>query len=298
MSSTARRVLVLVCCALSLSVFGVATASAAGPPKSIALGEEGGGFKLTDFEYLASANPNGASTTAKIEFRRMGTSTWESTPTHSLGSGNTTVSYVEDVRLLPNTKYEVRGSATNSYGTIYTGITSEVISYWRDNAVKTLVNVPYEASGIGRFEWAFAGHTTKIECNEFGRGVLGNPEGKGDSHTIELEGCSFYLDGVKSTECTVKPFSFKLNGGTLAVEGNLISIPLKGEGCLYESYEITADPFRLQITGKAGGFTTNHDVQLSTAAHWLNRPATISLTTNWFLTAEYLGTKFNLVQSW
>src|SRR6188472_2018286 len=201
------------CVALSVLAAGTGVASAAGKPTSVEISNTHELAGYTVMELTAKVNPNGASTSTTIEFREEGTTTWAKGLTHNL-SGITVRSYTEELQVTPVKNYEARVKATNLYGTTESVIAHGVSTRIRTTGEKELTNVPYGSSGIASFAFVYANTPINVVCNETDSGYIGNVSGKGDIYKYTMSGCIVYLNGKRSTECTVSRFTFVLSGPT------------------------------------------------------------------------------------
>jgi hypothetical protein len=212
LSQSARAVLVSVC-ALSAMAIMATSASAAGLPEIEGISAVNTSIVNTKVE--AEVNPEGAATTFKVEYRRVGETPFTSTPSQNVGSGTAWVLMTANLTLPPESTalYEIRVSATNSFGT-----TREFITKTFQTA-KWSIEGGLESStftSVGTWELNFtftgSGEKGKFKCTEFGSGSLGHPEATGDSYKISTSECSYYHN--EKFVCNPKPgsFAFTANG--------------------------------------------------------------------------------------
>lgn len=297
MQKVLYRALLFSCSVACLLGVNVAGAAAAGAPQ-IPAGPnwESGYGSLTSLVVGGYVTPNGASTSARFEVREVGSAEWTVLPKHEVGSGTSPVEVGERIYPLhPDADYELRITATNSYGSTSSSIQTYGGSRWWEQAVGSeLTNVPYSSEGTAKFEFKWGNYLPiKVECHESGYGRIGNPSGSGDAHHFSLTGCKVYASGHESA-CKAGSTNFSLNG-TLELEKltQRIVIPLSGEGCNSENFEFSVSPFLLEQISHS---TAEKDkMLLSTSGMMFGVEATVKFESTWLLSGEFAGRKFRLI---
>jgi hypothetical protein len=294
LKSRTTRVLSALLAAVVVLALGASGAYAAGAPEVTTTTKTNNGYRgITNETFRAEVNPHGASTTAHIEYRSTGTGSYTvGTSEQAVGSGfSNVVVNLPLAGLLPEHSYEVRISATNSFGT-GTGAPATFNRRWA--LIKTggePPTTPYGSSGTATYEWWKDGITAKIECAESGYGTIGNVDGKGDILHEQMSGCSYYQQGVKMS-CTVPNFTFNLNG-SFVNEAHKISIPFAEEGgCYPQTFFFTANTFTTLIWPE---YLVELPVTVSSAdATYANAAVTITINSKYFATGENIGLKLGL----
>lgn len=296
MSLILKRFGLLACLALGVLSLGASSASAAGKPTSVAITNthELNGYNV--IELTAKANPNGASTSAKIEIKTAGATGWKELPLHTM-SGTTVRSYSEETRVLSLQNYEVRVRASNLYGETFSSIAtvSTRVRGEKEEEEKELVGVPFGSEGIANFAWKYAGYQWSVVCNENSWGSVAHVAGAGDIYHYSMSACVLSRNGKVLPECKVSNFTFPLGGPNLKVENGINVIPVLGGCAPGEYWGLAPDPFRVVDNGSATEFNKGRSVSLTaTAVFGTGNPAEITIESNWYLSAEYIGMPFKI----
>jgi hypothetical protein len=290
-SLTVKRISLVACIALGGLALGAGSASAAGKPTSVALTNTHEVNGYTVLELTAKVNPNGASTSARIEYREAGTEKWTEAPAHVL-SGTTVRSYSEELYVKPVQNYEARVKATNLYGTTLSS-TATVSTRVRTTSEKDLTNASYGSEGVASFVWTYVSNQFNAVCNENSWGNIGNAGGKGDIYHYSMFGCILFMNGKEQQQCKISNFTFILSGPTLHPEGNVI--PILG-GCAPQEYwGIAPDPFRVVDNGSAAEYGKVRSVSLTaTGTYGTSNPAEITIESSWYLSGPFTETPFKI----
>lgn len=290
-----RRVPLLVAGLLVFLAFSSSSAFAAGKPiiGSFSIGYPQEGHEdtkhegtLTTAKPTVFVNPNGASTTYKLEYGTT-SSLGEKTNEIAIGSANGYVEGAPTVTgLLPETRYW-RISATNSYGTSFGSIEKLGIEYGKWAAGQAGI-FPTTYGSTGTFVISFAnypayGETTEIACSSVGSGTLGSSGGIGDKYRIYPSGCAVYVDGEKDCSATV-PSTWSLNE-RLIFEESAVTIKLSAGCPIFISEQITL-PITSQftLTDQDSVKHVNLPVVIRGTTTFGVHPGTITDSSTWSLT--------------
>jgi hypothetical protein len=293
MSLAVKRICLLASVVLGVLALGAGLASAAGKPTSVAITNTHELNGYTVIELTAKVNPNGASTSTRIEFREAGGGGWFEAPVHIL-SGTTVRSYSEEFQVKPVQNYEARVKAENLYGTTLSTIAT-VSTRVRATGEKELTNVPFGSEGVANFVWKYAGYNWSVVCNENSWGSVGNAGGKGDIYHYSMFGCILFRNGKELPECKVSNFTFPLGGPTLYPENGINVIPVLGGCAPGEYWGLAPKPFRVVDNGSAAEYSKERSLTLTADATFgTSNPAEITIESNWYLSGEYTNTPFKI----
>jgi hypothetical protein len=198
---------------LGLMAIATGTAFAAGAPKELygSYVEESGLNSINHVDVEGTANPNGAETTVYLEYRKDSAAEYTTWKSAKIGSGTSRVQVTGLLgNLSPDTLYDLRTRATNSFGTTYSR-PEPYIAKWTGHFVTVgSGTAEVRSSGITTLEYSLGVNSVKVECNESGHGTIGNVGGVGDSFHPSMSGCVTYVNHEKA-KCVPKPFSLSLN---------------------------------------------------------------------------------------
>jgi hypothetical protein len=263
------------------------SAFAAGKPTSLSV--SGSSYGITHFQEQGAANPNGAATTAKLEFREAGATEWQTLLTKEIGSGTTVVSTggVMINGLKPSTYYQIRMSATNSFGTVYS-FTSYVGTWWRNMASGSPPS-SFGSYGTFKLEYTSFGTSVKYECNESGSGMIGYELGVGNSYHLNTSGCVLYVNGV--AKCNQKSgFSFNFDPSFKDETYAHYIIPCTETEGMEVMYTLS-EPLFVSMPYEV--YNVTQPLTMTAKAKFGGANATVTVTSNWSLTGgETAGKKF------
>jgi hypothetical protein len=293
MSKTIGRI--GVCCVGVLAVLAMSASAAfaAGAPKELSADYvlSTSSPQINWVTLTGKANPNGAATTVKFEYRVAASGEFvaeKSTSPQSIGSGTTAVSVEQTpVGLIPNTYYEWRLSATNSYGTIYSATQkAHFLEWWLVGAGP----VAAEVTSLGHLSIDWTSGPAEVTCDEVGSGSINHEKGTGDYYESAFSGCLLTSNG--KTLCSVTVKNERLDAGFNTSTGKLnVQIP---EGCFtYREMELSLPAFKAETSS---GPEATKSVTMSASTH--NAPAeplAVTLTSNWKLAGKYVGYKFGIL---
>ncbi|HET7444213.1 MAG TPA: fibronectin type III domain-containing protein [Solirubrobacterales bacterium] len=293
-SDTYRRIPLLVAGLLAFLALSCSSALAAGKPQVNSFESTAKVGTLNSKEVAGAINPNGASTTYKIEYgptEAYGSSTAEV----SIGSGTKSVPISTELKgLLPDTTYKMRIVAKNSYGTVTS------LGQWvfpENGPGRWLVGSGGAATygSLGSFVINLPSVGAEIICSSTGSGTLGSKGGVGDHYSISFSGCGVYFSGKKT--CTASIGTFNLNERLVAsVESFTVNIP---ESCPYFGGSIKLpilDPFTATRTGS--GAVLELPVLLESRTSFGTSTGTIKDSSTWRLTGEKMGATLNMEYGW
>ena len=292
-SDTLRRMPLLVVGLLAFFALSCSSAFAAGKPviSSFFPVAEGG---LTSQQLQGVINPNGASTTYKIEYgltEALGSSTGET----SIGSGTTNVTVNPGFsNLQPGTKFYVRLAVKNSYGSVGGSTIPVTTDYWffgkNDVGVHPDTYVSAGSFKI-KFNVSIAG-ADEIACASKGNGIIGNPGGTGDEYVIQLSNCGIYSVGNKVCSATV---SMDDLDGTLTPGVNLIVVDQSKPCWISEHLEI---PILQAFTATAPYSLVACPVLLESKVSFGSMKGTVTDSSIWELNGANQGMKFMIQENW
>jgi hypothetical protein len=293
MPLAAKRIGLIACVLASMFALGTSLASAAGKPTSVTVSNthEINGYNV--MEFTAKVNPNGANTATYIEISGAGGG-WTKGAAHNF-SGTTIRTYSEEFRVNPGAKYEVRVTATNLYGSTSSTV-ANFTALITTTGEKELKELPVSSAGVASFAMTFAGVPIFVTCGESSYGSIGNSGGLGDVLNYSMYNCLTFINGKASPKCNVKDFNFALKGAGFALVGSPGFIPLRPvtEGCALETYwQVYPESFRVVDNGGAEEYGKGRPIVLTAPAKlYKNNPAEVTIESEWFLSAEYMGTPF------
>ena len=289
--SSLGRILLAVVSLLGLASIFSAPAMASGPP--IVTAGEATEKTLHTTNVTGTVNPNGASTTYKIEYGKT-KAYGSTTKSVSVGSGSSAVPIKQFLYgLEPLTTYHYRVSATNSFGTTVSEDRAfEMLLAWKVEG-KNLSEYP-KGVGLGTVvpgptvftaEGKIAGITTKVVCEseaEYIGSFLGS------KYNFSFSKCTTYLNGAESKACApATPQVINLNGVMVPAAGTVISM---GELCpVGEQIPLTGSGFSVGALTEAKSLP----VTLTEPLPIFGMKATIS-NPAWILIGEQIGKKFGI----
>jgi len=233
-------------------------------------------------DLVGHSNPFGAATTLSLEDRKEGTSEWYTVDSQEIGSGTEEVETSEQAFLVPRTAYELRATATNSYGT-----SSELIRDFgiRWSLRKQVETSSYVSSGTFKLEYEpILGAHRRLECGESGFGEFG-PGAKAEAFHFTASECSLYTNN--EFVCHPKSFTIYTNSVYQAEPIKMELCP--GEGVLYP-IAFNA-PFLVTSLG-AEEWAVKRPTTMTAPAQVGLYPATVSVSSNWQLAGENVGKEF------
>jgi hypothetical protein len=247
---------------------------------------------IVEAKSEAWVNPNGASTTFKAEYRQPGAKTWVSGPTVNVGSGTEWLITSGNMRLKPKTTYEVRISATNSFGTTQEVATKSFSSAtW---SIESGVGSSAVASGEGtwKLEVRQGANWQTVEClMESGSGTIGHAEGVGDGFTYKVGNCSYYLNGKFICHPKAEPFNGSMDGSFLGTAtGKFNWCP--GEEGSVNTFSISS--YTVKMSKQAELLKVQPITLTATATIDSYITGTVTINTNWSLSGEHAGLKFSV----
>jgi hypothetical protein len=266
------------------------TAAAAEAPELEGIAEFNTSISNTRVE--AKVNPEGAATTYQVEFRESGKSeSWSLTPPQAVGSGTSFVPVITNFTLKPESSFELRLFAKNSFGTTRELVTKNFASpSWSIEGASSS-EFASSSSGTWKVEW-FATGSEKLECAQHGSGTIGNPGGVGDTYTYTIDNCTWYINGFVRCQLTGQSWSFTMNGGTFKEEtGEKFFHCPNGE----LHYIRVQEPKTYSITmPDASEPRIEQPLTLTLPVKIDNKVITATINTNWFLIGANEGRKFSV----
>jgi len=278
--SISRRLGLSLLAAFCLAAVFSSSAMAAGKPTEVKSGFNFAITKVNKIGMSGWANPNGASTTVTFEYKKPTESTYKVLATQAIGSGTTQVKVTANGVAPPGTEYDIRISATNSFGTT-TGSSGFFYSDW--DIVLGTKPFTIGSEGTWTLAWKQVGTEYKIQCDENSSGTLGNAEALGDSFHVSTSGCGYYANNVK--QCSLSPISYTLNN---VFETAPLYVTLCGAE--FES-KITL-PGAMEVGMPLESYTVSKAVTLTDNGSFNGSAATLTQNSTWFATGANVGKKF------
>lgn len=296
--SVSKYSLVALTVVLGALALSASSALAAGKPSSVSSGASSEVYELGSLHLSGWANPNGAATTAKFEYRVYASiEAFHSTPSQALGSGTTTVS-VPSQRvdgLLPNTKYEVRLVATNSYGTTTGSTSTAITSQWQIREPVALPATFVSTEGVPvSIEWVFGLSHVTFNCTEGASGEIDNSKSSEDEYNLAFNKCSMALNGEFA--CNMPSFQIRL-GGNFTDPEEVVGFEFP-EGCpktLFGGHPTfyVGEPFYIEVPVCIGLICHEKpEITLEGKMKYGSYTAKISTKGPWELTGANIGHKF------
>lgn len=228
-------------------------------------------------------NPNGASTTYKLEYG----------PTEALGS-STEVTELKGLSwepvqqvvggLYPRKTYYYRVSATNSYGTTTEAIQKKNTSRWQYG---TLPTETFVGSGNLTMYLPTFGEL-KISCNVAFSGAIGSKGGVEDSFNPQVSGC---VNAKTGEACNYNPISSQLAPNFGEKGAFFISLQGGSPACsAFSKVELKLwTPFKMEHKFCVPGAPPGGEVNGEASAFYGSNPVQISITSMWYVTGANFG---------
>jgi hypothetical protein len=239
---------------------------------------------------LGAVNPNGASTTWKIEYSESKSfGHIEATEKVSIGAGTKFVGFEKEIKgLLPNTMYYMRLTAENSFGKA----TGAPVSMFFEEPGRWLAEVkPSNYASSGTFKINFAGLGAEIICSSTGSGKIADKGGIGDEFHLALSGCGVYFNGKYS--CSASIGTLRLNE-RLIISEEVFTLTTPEE-CPYfgtgggHTKLLVREPFTATKAGLSYWTQVEMPILLESRVTFGTNTATVTDSSTWHLTGENLG---------
>jgi hypothetical protein len=280
-----------------LGVMSVIAAPAfgSGPPTTVTAEVVGATQGITHTEVQGGANPNGLSTTVRIEYKEHEAGSYKTALSKEIGAGESVVGASTMLNgLRPKTNYDYRVSATNSAGTVYSKVVENNHTNWIVINKGVNYTVKDGSTGTATWEYHVSGLTVKTQCNEMGFGELNSVGGTGDGHTLHFYGCELFLNGKE--ECPVSEFDLALDATFTATELYRVSTPpfvCKGEST--GSVLTYVEPFFVTLPFNNPYLVTQPLTITTKAIYNTSTPVTVTIKSDWRLTGKDEGRMFGAV---
>ncbi len=275
------------------------SAFAAGPPKVEWFPIQAETQVFSIHPTSAWVKPNGALTTVKFQYRVSGSGgEWLNTPVVSYSGEEKQKVDIRIYGLLPHTKYDIRLTATNEYGTNSQGgeATPFTTRSWGVQAGGTLpASVGSGTYGTGSFNWQFGLQKVSWSCSERVQGQLGNATASSDHYTLYFEGCKMAYN--EKVACTLETFHINL-GGNLEAQGEnktfYLNFPVGCQSPFGSSAGFTIqEPFKALVPVGEESFAAEQPMTMSSSLSFGGNYGTISISGDkWILTGSNIGKKF------
>ena len=281
-----------------VSLFGLmalfsASAIAAGKPTQVSANiKNPGSWGINHVEGAAYANPNGASTTVTLEYREHGTSTFKSAGSENIGSGTTQINFQRLISgLKPLAEYDLRTTATNSFGTTTSSIGVVETPRWIVHGMTKEDHVAsFASTGTATFDLQMGSVKAHIACNETGSGTFGGYGGTGTGYKANLSNCTLYENEEEMCKPKVAP-SLSLDQ-TFTSTSNLINFQFPS-GCFYEEFTLAAsEPFFVTMPNFNKTNVVAEPLTLTNKLKFGGNTVTATISTTWSLTGEDAGKLF------
>jgi hypothetical protein len=268
------------------------------------------GFALSSVVPSGSVNPNGVATYGSFEYRLAGTEeAFTTTPSQYVGAGTEYVSITaaKVKGLIPASEYELRLTASNSYGATTSSALHFSTSTWYVEEGGDFASAFNSESTPASFEWPMGGYTVSFDCSERVHGTLGHGgwelAGGGkevvvasgspneDSYVLSFEGCTMAYNGVVA--CSLPSFEIQLAGNFVAsVYKHLnLTFPKGCESPFGHEATFVVKPFSAVGRGPTS-FATKVPVELEGELGFGEWVGKMTVTNSWFLTGANIGYGF------